>query len=767
MIRGGRILFIVRLLLRCLADAEDGIISVNIEPVISLLFQGHNEGHGRRLDTITRLDQNVFHPYVRSVYTSVIELDETNYTGFGSDLSYIKESNIYLQKFNERRHLSRYERHHQDRHRRLKGLSQSHTTEGGLYEEFQSAPLAQGYGTHYASLWVGYPTPQKKTLIVDTGSHHTAFPCKGCKRCGEKYHTDKPFDMDLSVSFHALSCNECRWGAECQTIPVLSELAILHQKNNGKENMKKIGPISGCFLETSYTEGSRWEAFQVADRVFLGGKDVFGGADPTAQPFSFIFIFGCQTFSNGLFVSQLADGIMGLSQHEATLPRIMYNQGKLSSRIFGICFRTEVSTSKKGISAGFLTLGGVDKRLQSTPMVYAKSISNSGWFTVYVKKIYLKIGGGQSAIVDKVDNIIEIPSNVYSINSGKGVIIDSGTTDTYLHQSLAKPFHNIWKEVTGTAYSNSPIRLTQSQLMNLPTFLVQLLPHSSKFDTTLESPDEIIGLVGSKLDPTAATDILIAIPASHYMEYTPSKDIYTPRIYFTESSGGVLGANALQGHDISFDWENGRIGISESTCKLIDHSIADTNSLLSEGLEDIRGQDCTFQKSVITESCIESVDSSVCRTVNPNTVLDGNETLTMIIDYPGSSTSLPCEEVMRREHGFLDGRCSKSGICSFRRQCQLSCKTVIESELLTPSTNTDFNNMCPHSWGSCLESCKQSKLSSILMTDGNCYEMKNQRQERQCHIDFCGMNDPCKCTSIHFLSLCTKPIEKFTNISYL
>ena len=47
---------------------------------------------------------------------------------------------------------------------------------------------------------VGTPTPQQKTLIVDTESHHTAFPCKGCTDCGEEHHTDSYFDPDQSNS---------------------------------------------------------------------------------------------------------------------------------------------------------------------------------------------------------------------------------------------------------------------------------------------------------------------------------------------------------------------------------------------------------------------------------------------------------------------------------------------------------------------------------------------------------------------------------------
>ena len=50
-----------------------------------------------------------------------------------------------------------------------------------VYED--DAPLFQGQGTHYAFIWVGTP-PQRVSVIVDTGSHHTAFPCVGCQ-CGK------------------------------------------------------------------------------------------------------------------------------------------------------------------------------------------------------------------------------------------------------------------------------------------------------------------------------------------------------------------------------------------------------------------------------------------------------------------------------------------------------------------------------------------------------------------------------------------------------
>jgi hypothetical protein len=46
----------------------------------------------------------------------------------------------------------------------------------------QIFPLFQGMGTHYSYIYVGSP-PQRVSVIVDTGSHHTAFPCTGSNLC--------------------------------------------------------------------------------------------------------------------------------------------------------------------------------------------------------------------------------------------------------------------------------------------------------------------------------------------------------------------------------------------------------------------------------------------------------------------------------------------------------------------------------------------------------------------------------------------------------
>ena len=97
-------------------------------------------------------------------------------------------------------------------------------------EHLQITPVFQGIGTHYADVWVGEPPQvrgeatvwnpnpnplpppsmltlslfssppplqraQRQTVIVDTGSHYTAFPCIDCTKCGEEVRAEKAQHM--------------------------------------------------------------------------------------------------------------------------------------------------------------------------------------------------------------------------------------------------------------------------------------------------------------------------------------------------------------------------------------------------------------------------------------------------------------------------------------------------------------------------------------------------------------------------------------------
>lgn len=143
-------------------------------------------------------------------------------------------------------------------------------------------------------------------------------------------------------------------------------------------------------------------------------------------------------------------------------------------------------------------------------------MAKSGWYTVYVKNIYIRTTGGQSANNAGHDSnrIIKARLDVRKLNSGKGVIVDSGTTDTYLSKLASREFIRAWKRVTGrTVYNHEPLALTPEQLHALPTVLIQCQSYSFDDDPSIAEYDNIPGYTGS-LDPDSPRDLLIAIPAT-------------------------------------------------------------------------------------------------------------------------------------------------------------------------------------------------------------------------------------------------------------
>ena len=115
----------------------------------------------------------------------------------------------------------------------------------------QVGALYQGYGTHYIDLWCGSP-PQRQTVIVDTGSGVTAFPCGSCSDCGvPKYHIDRLFKEEDSCSFRYAQCDKDE-GIPCTT-------------HRGVCSTDKH-----CKISMSYAEGSRWDAYESIDKCYVG-----------------------------------------------------------------------------------------------------------------------------------------------------------------------------------------------------------------------------------------------------------------------------------------------------------------------------------------------------------------------------------------------------------------------------------------------------------------------------------------------------------------
>jgi hypothetical protein len=78
-------------------------------------------------------------------------------------------------------------------------------------------------------------------------------------------------------------------------------------------------------------------------------------------------------------------------------------------------------------------------------------------------------------------NVLEVKVGTHSIGStssfqsGKGTIVDSGTTDTYLPRSVASGFTTAFRQATGKTYhAGSAMSLTPAQLNALPSVYFKL-----------------------------------------------------------------------------------------------------------------------------------------------------------------------------------------------------------------------------------------------------------------------------------------------------
>jgi hypothetical protein len=183
----------------------------------------------------------------------------------------------------------------------------------------------------------------------------------------------------------------------------------------------------------------------------------------------------------------------------------------------------------------------------------------------------MRAGGGFSAAINKdSESITTIDLDAKAFNAG-GIIVDLGTTDTHLKKSVKLAFVATWKAMTGTdmPVGGKVVRLTLDELNALPTILFQLrvVSHLTGEDAQAQ-PKEVLPGMAAHIDPAHPNDVLVAMPASHYLTSVSDKGDWKLRLHFSESdnSGGVLGANEMLGHDVAFDLDTGRIGWAESDC---------------------------------------------------------------------------------------------------------------------------------------------------------------------------------------------------------
>ncbi|CEG49198.1 Aspartyl protease [Plasmopara halstedii] len=364
--------------------------------------------------------------------------------------------------------------------------------------------LGVGLGTHYAEIYLGIP-PQRASVILDTGSHYTALPCSSCHECGT--HTDGLFNVSRSTTAKYIKCHEYQTCRSCEN--------------------------DRCIISQSYVEGSMWQAEMVEELVWVGGYSSSNDAmEGLLKTFGFLYPLGCQTKETGLFITQKENGIMGLGRHPSSILTYMVKAGRVSRNLFTLCFT---------LDGGELVFGGVDyshhiSDVGYTPLLHDKSY----YYPVYVKDIRID---GRSIGIDTA-----------TLNSGSGVIVDSGTTDTFFDANGNRRFIKAFEIIAGREYSNKDMKLSLDELAALP----------------------VISIILSGMQGDGTDDVQLDVPAARYLTPSNKKGSYYGNIHFSERSGGVIGASVMVGFDVIFDTDKKRIGFAESNCGKISANLSST-----------------------------------------------------------------------------------------------------------------------------------------------------------------------------------------------
>ncbi|CAL1146693.1 unnamed protein product [Cladocopium goreaui] len=281
------------------------------------------------------------------------------------------------------------------------------------------------YAYYFLDLSVGTP-PQRVSVIVDTGSSITAFPCQTCRGCGS--HIDPLYDITKSSTARWHQC-----GQDCKASSCKSNHCTYHQ---------------------GYTEGSSIGGWWFEDVVRLG--DLFQH-NPQMRA-----ALGCHQEETRLFYTQKANGIMGIRQpptgDPTLLQQLLRDREHINADVFSMCIAE---------SGGHLAVGGPNTSYHRGEVKHLKMRLSGGFFNVQLTE--LSIAGSIAT-------------------DFRNTIIDSGTTWTYFgsrpYQTIRKGIedfcgtHQSCGSLSGSCWHVSDLKGFPDMEMNFEGVKVNWVPRA-------------------------------------------------------------------------------------------------------------------------------------------------------------------------------------------------------------------------------------------------------------------------------------------------
>ena len=270
---------------------------------------------------------------------------------------------------------------------------------------------------YYINIYVGNP-PQKQSVIIDTGSDFTAFPCNLCSinNCG--HHENPWYDQKTTKSISSLQCDTYFGNWKCVVCQPDNQCGFERRYAESVDDCLK-GPV--YVDEVTVGDGDDILSPPLNHEQTRAFKDSLHSArrryiDPIRLP------FGCTVNEPSQFKTQLANGIMGFTVNTNSYmqsPNIidqLVASKQITTDQFSICF---------GDDGGIMTLGGfnTDMHLPGETVQTMEWIQYSQYhvniFGMYVNKNYKK-------------NLVT--------NKGYKFMIDSGTTYLWFPPTLIKNY---------------------------------------------------------------------------------------------------------------------------------------------------------------------------------------------------------------------------------------------------------------------------------------------------------------------------------------
>ncbi|CAF2105754.1 hypothetical protein Bca4012_091980 [Brassica carinata] len=290
-------------------------------------------------------------------------------------------------------------------------------------------------GLYYTKVKLGTP-PREFNVQIDTGSDVlwvACSSCNGCPKTSELQIELSFFDPGTSSSASMVSCSDKRCSSNF-------------------ESESGCSPNNLCSYAFKYGDGSGTSGYYISDFVYFDTVITSTLAINSSAP----FVFGCSNLQTGDLQRprRAVDGIFGLGQGSLSVVSQLATQG-LAPRVFSHCLKGDSN------GGGVMVLG----QIKRPDTVYTPLVPSQLHYNVNLQSIAVN------------NQILPIDPSVFTIATGDGTIIDTGTTLAYLPDEAYNPF--VQAISSAVSQYGRPITYESYQCFDITSGSVDVFPEVS------------------------------------------------------------------------------------------------------------------------------------------------------------------------------------------------------------------------------------------------------------------------------------------------